>query len=97
MGSNPDASTIASLVNQFLVASEGATTSGGWLDASGAGESSNRGQSLLIPPSLVIAPNGLDLVAAPLPPSAVLMVGGLVALCRMRAMLHRRRRAHARI
>ena len=96
MGSNPDASAIASLVNQFLVASEGATTSGGWLDASGAGDSLNRGQSLLIPTSLVIAPNGLDLVAAPLPPSAVLMVAGLVALCRMRAMLHRRRRAHAR-
>jgi hypothetical protein len=95
MGSNPDASAIASLANQFLVASEGATTSGGWLDASGAGNSPNRGQSLLIPPSLVIAPNGLDLVAAPLPPSAVLMVAGLGALCLMRAMLHRWRRAHA--
>ncbi len=95
MGSNPDASAIASLVNQFLVASEGATASGGWLDASAAGNSVNRGQSLLIPPSLVIAPDGLDLVAVPLPPSAVLMVAGLVALCLMRAMLHRWRRAHA--
>jgi len=95
MSSNPDPSAIASLVNQFLVASEGATTSGGWLDASAAGNSSNRGQSLLIPPSLVIAPNGLDLVAVPLPPSAVLMVAGLVVLCLMRAMLHRWRRAHA--
>ena len=95
MGSNSDASAIASLVNQFLVASEGATTSGGWLDASAAGDGPNRGQSLLIPPSLVIAPNGLDLVTLPLPPSAVLMVAGLVAFCVMRAMLHRRRRAHA--
>lgn len=96
MGTNPDASGIASLVNRYLVASEGATTSGSWLDASAAGDSLNRGQSLLIPPPFVIAPNGLDLVvAAPLPPSSVLMFADLVVLCRMRAMLHRRRRAHA--
>ena len=94
MGSNPDASGIASLVNQYLVASEGATTSGSWLDASAAGDSLNRGQSLLIPPPFVIAPNGLDLVVAtPLPPSSVLMITGFVVLCRMGAMLHRRRRA----
>ncbi len=98
MGSNPDASGIASLVNQYLVASEGATTSGSWLDASAAGDSLNRGQSLLIPPPFVIAPNGLDLVVAtPLPPSSVLMITGFVVLCRMRAMLHRRRRAHANV
>jgi opacity protein-like surface antigen len=92
-GSNPDASAIASLVNQYLVASEGATTSGSWLDAGAAGDGAQRGQSLLLPPRFVIAPNGLDIVAAPLPPSSVLMITGLVVLCRVRAILHRRRRA----
>ena len=90
-GSNPDASAIASLVNQYLVASEGAPTSGSWLDASAAGDSAQRGQSLLLPPPFVIAPNGLDIVvAAPLPPSSVLLIAGLVVLCRMRTILRRR-------
>ena len=93
-GSNPDAAAIASLVNQYLVASEGATTSGSWLDAGAAGDSAQRGQSLLLPPPFVIAPNGLDIVvAAPLPPSSVLLIAGLVMLRRMRTVLHRRRRA----
>lgn len=93
-GSNPDASAIAAVVNQYLVASEGAPTSGSWLDAGAAGDSAQRGQSLLLPPPFVIAPNGLDIVvAAPLPPSSVLLIAGLVVLCRMRTILHRRRRA----
>ena len=92
-GSNPDAAAIASLVDQYLVASEGATTSGSWLDAGAAGDSAQRGQSLLLPPPFVIAPNGLDIVVAPLPPSSVLVIAGIVVLCRMRTILYRRRRA----
>ena len=41
------AAHIAALTNQYLVASLGATTPGGWLDASAAGDAPNRGQSLL--------------------------------------------------
>jgi hypothetical protein len=47
-GSNPDASQIASLANQYLKDSIDATTRGGWLDATGSG--SSRGQSLLSVP-----------------------------------------------
>jgi hypothetical protein len=47
-GSNPDASQIAALTNQYLHDSIGATTQGGWLDATGSGPS--RGQSLLSVP-----------------------------------------------
>ena len=90
LGSNPDAAAIAALVNQYLVASEGAATSGSWLDASAAGDSPQRGQSLLLPPPWVIGPNGVDLVAAP--PSPVLLVAGLLVLC-----LHRRRARGRRI
>jgi len=46
---NPDAAAIAALVNQYLVASEGAITQGGWLDATPAGDVVNRGQHLLLP------------------------------------------------
>src|SRR5262249_6946529 len=48
-GSNPDASQIATLTNQYLVASIGATTPGSWLDAAAAGNDPVRGQSLVQP------------------------------------------------
>lgn len=50
----PDASNIAALTNQYLQDSIGAATAGGWLDASPAGNASNRGQSLLIPNTTTI-------------------------------------------
>ena len=97
-GANPQAASIASLVDQYLVASEGASTSGGWIDASGAGDSPNRGQSLLIPGQLRILPNGTDLgVAVPGPPSFALLIAGLVVLCGTRGMLPGRRRAENRV
>ena len=92
MGANPDAASIASLLNQYLVASEGATTSGGWLDGSGAGDNPNRGQNLLLPSTLRILPNGTDLGFVPAPPSWALMVTGLVGLYGMRGVLRGRRR-----
>jgi hypothetical protein len=49
LGSNPDASQIAALTNQYLQASIGATTSGAWLDAAPAGNDPNRGVSVLQP------------------------------------------------
>ena len=95
MGANPDATSIASLVNQYLVASEGATTSGGWLDASGAGENPNRGQSLLLPSTLRILPNGTDLGVVPGPPSWALMVTGFVGLYGLHGALRGRRRTES--
>jgi hypothetical protein len=46
-GSNPDASQTASLTNQYLGVSVGATTTGAWLDAAAAGPAPNRGESVL--------------------------------------------------
>lgn len=62
----PDASQIASLVNQYLQAAVGASGQGSWLDASAQGNYLNRGQSLLVPDSLVPEPSSilLSLVAA---------------------------------
>ncbi len=62
----PDAATIASLVNQYLGASVGATEQGRWLDASAQGDYLNRGQSLLVPNSVVPEPSSvlLALIAA---------------------------------
>ena len=48
-GSNPNTSSIVALVNQYLTASQTATTAGAWADASAQGDYQNRGQSLLIP------------------------------------------------
>src|SRR5262249_17503856 len=49
LGSNPDASQIAALTDQYLKASIGATTSGAWFDASPSGTDPNRGENLLQP------------------------------------------------
>ena len=46
-GSNPDANQIASLTNQYLGVSIGATNTGTWLDAAAAGNAPNRGESVL--------------------------------------------------
>jgi hypothetical protein len=46
---NPDAASIAGLVDQYLKASIGATIQGNWLDASPPGTALNRGQSVLGP------------------------------------------------
>ena len=46
-GSNPDASQIAALTNQYLGLSVGATTTGAWLDAAAAGNAPTRGESVL--------------------------------------------------
>jgi len=46
---NPDAANIVNEANQELAASAGATTAGAWLDASAAGDATNRGQSLMLP------------------------------------------------
>ena len=48
-GSNPDASQIAALTAQYLGASIGIMTTGGWLDAAAAGNDVNRGESVLQP------------------------------------------------
>jgi hypothetical protein len=47
-GNNPNAAAIATLVNQYLHISAGASNQGGWLDSS-VGPSNHRGQNLLIP------------------------------------------------
>jgi hypothetical protein len=49
LGSNPEASQIATLTNQYLQASIGAGTTGAWLDAAAAGNDPNRGVSVLRP------------------------------------------------
>jgi len=57
LGSNPAASQIAALTDQYLKASSGATNQGSWLDAAAAGNDANRGQSLVLPvpePSSII-------------------------------------------
>ena len=67
-GSNPDASQIASLTNQYLGASIGAATTGAWLDAAAAGNAPNRGESVLqrvpAPSSGVMITLGLGGLAA---------------------------------
>jgi hypothetical protein len=63
-----DAAQIANLVNQYLQAAAGATTTGGWLDAAPSGTAPNRGQSLILPSGVVpIGPN-LHGPAGPTPP-----------------------------
>jgi hypothetical protein len=52
ISADSDAAAIATLVNTYLQGSVGANISGTWLDASAAGDAFDRGQSLLIPPSL---------------------------------------------
>src|SRR5215471_2511957 len=53
-----EAAQIASLVNQYLQAASGATTTGGWLDAGPSGNAPDRGQSLILPNGVVpIGPN----------------------------------------
>jgi hypothetical protein len=59
-GDNPNASTISSLVNQYLVESIGSTTEGNWLDASAAGGNLDRGESVLI--EAVPEPNSVMLL-----------------------------------
>jgi len=57
LGNNPAANQIASLTDQYLKASSGATNQGSWLDAAAAGNDANRGQSLVLPlpePSSII-------------------------------------------
>jgi hypothetical protein len=57
LGNNPAASQIASLTDQYLKASIGATNQGSWLDAAAAGDNANRGQSVVLPvpePSSII-------------------------------------------
>jgi hypothetical protein len=82
-GSNPHASQIAGLTAQFLSASIGITTQGGWFDASAAGSASNRGESLLQP--------------VPEPSSGLMTLLGIGALsawglwCRHRRVTFRRR------
>lgn len=61
----PNAAHIASLVDQYLQLSIGATTSGGWLDADAAGNAANRGQSLIIPPSGPTGPSPGIVTVAP--------------------------------
>jgi hypothetical protein len=58
LGSNPDADTIAKLVDTYLKASIGAQTSGEWLNAAAAGSDINRGESVMAvpePSSLVLS------------------------------------------
>jgi hypothetical protein len=79
-GSNPDAATIAGLVNTYISSTVGATNAGDWLDASAAGTALNRGQSLLIPPGLTNffpEPSSLTLL--------LVSAGGLCARRRRRA------------
>jgi hypothetical protein len=68
-GSNPDASQIASLTNQYLGVSIGATNTGTWLDAAAAGNTPNRGESVL---QRVSAPSSGAMIA--------LGLGGLAVL-----------------
>lgn len=81
-GSNPDAATIAGMVNSYLVGSIDATTTGAWLDASASENPPNTGQSLLLPAG----------VSVPEPPSILLVVVaavGLGARGPLRASRHR--------
>jgi len=66
-GSNPNAGTIAALVNQYLQNSIGATDQGGWLDASPAGTLPDRGQ--LLPGQF------LGSEPVPEPPSIIVLLG----------------------
>ena len=65
-----EAANIAALTNQYLQAAASATTVGGWLDASPSGTAADRGQSLLLPSTVL--PNGpnLDGPLGPAPPGA---------------------------
>jgi hypothetical protein len=78
-GSDADAATIAGLVNSYLQESISATSQGSWLDASAAGDNFNRGQSLLIPPS--ISTNFPE----PASISLLVVAGGALGLRRRRA------------
>jgi len=72
-GSNPDASQVAALTAQYLGASIGAVTPGGWLDAAAAGNDAHRGESVLQP--VPWASSGLMII---------LGVGGLAVCGRWR-------------
>jgi hypothetical protein len=74
LGSNPDASQIAALTDEYLKASIGATTKGAWLDASAAGNDPNRGVSVL----------------QPVPEPSSLVLGMLAVGCLMTRLLWRR-------
>lgn len=63
-----EAAHIADLVNQYLQAAQGATTAGGWLDATPGGSETNRGQSLLLPSDVVPDGPNLDGPLGPIPP-----------------------------
>jgi hypothetical protein len=68
LGSNPDASQIASLTDQYLKGSIGATRSGAWFDAFPAGNDPNRGENLLQtvpePSSIVMSVVSISCLAA---------------------------------
>jgi len=75
LGTNPDAGTIAGLVNTYLQGAVGATAQGDWLDAAAAGTGLDRGQSLLIPPTVTG-------ISVPEPSTVTLLLaaaGGLIA------------------
>ena len=92
LGGNPDAATIAGLVNDYLVASIGASNTGDWLDGA-AGSGSDRGQSLLIPSPFFVVPGTTDIeptnTAPPTfrasePGSTLIFAAGLAALAGLR-------------
>src|SRR5262249_49178101 len=67
LGSNPDADTIANLVDTYLKESIGAKTSGKWLNAAAAGDANNRGESVMAvpePSSLLLSLIGLGWLGA---------------------------------
>jgi hypothetical protein len=76
-GNNADASQIAVLTAQYLGASIGAVTSGGWLEAAAAGNGMNRGESVLLQP-VPGASSGL---------MVILGIGGLAVWGRWRGRL----------
>jgi hypothetical protein len=65
-----EAASIAALTNQYLQAAAGATTAGGWLDASPGGTAMDRGQSLLLPSTVLPSGPNLDGPLGPTPPGA---------------------------
>jgi PEP-CTERM motif-containing protein len=72
LSGDADAATIANQVNSYLQGAIGATTQGMWLDAAAAGDALNRGQSVLVPPTL-----GTPI---PEPTTVILLLGGAAGL-----------------